>query len=166
MAKQKKSKRELEDPTFKQIAKNRRALHDFEVDESYEVGLVLVGSEVKSLRNGNVSFNDAHARIKNDEVWLHELHIAPYEMATWTNHKPTRLRKLLLHRKQIAFLKTRISRSPNLTLVPLELYFTKGRAKLVLGLCKGRKKGDKRQALRKQQDQRSMEREVRRGPDY
>lgn len=166
MAKQKKSKRELADPTFKQIARNRRATHDFEVIDTLEVGLVLLGSEVKSLRNGNVSFNDAHARIKNDEVWLHELHIAPYEMASWTNHKPTRPRKLLLHRKQIASFKNRISRQPTLTLIPLELYFTKGRAKLSLGLCKGRKKADKRQALRKQQDQRAMAREGRRGPEY
>lgn len=159
----KKKNKQPDDPTYKQIASNRRARHDFEVLDTLEVGLVLLGTEVKSLRNGNVSFNDAHARIRKGEVWLHELHIAPYEMGSWTNHKPTRPRKLLLHKKEIRSLEGRLARQQTMTLVPLELYFRSGRAKLKLGVCRGRKKADKRQNLRKQQDQRAMERELRRG---
>ena len=111
-------KKDPDDPTFKPIAKNRKAYHDYEVLETFEAGMVLLGTEVKSLRNGNVSFNDAHARIKNDEVWLHELHIAPYEMGGYVNHKPTRPRKLLLHRKEITSIDTRMGRM-NLTLIPI-----------------------------------------------
>lgn len=159
----KKKPQDKDDPTFKPIARNRRAFHDFEVVDTLEAGLVLLGSEVKSLRNGQVSFNDSHARIKDHEVWLHELHIAPYVQATWTNHKPTRPRKLLLHKQEIKSLEGRVGRNQGLTLVPLELYFRGGRAKLKLGVCRGRKQGDKRQALRKDQDKRFMERELRRG---
>ncbi|MBL4844917.1 MAG: SsrA-binding protein SmpB [Planctomycetes bacterium] len=160
MAKKGKSKKELDDPTFKSIAKNRRAYHDYEVLDTFEAGLVLLGTEVKSLRNGNVSFNDAHARIKNNEVWLHQLHIAPYAQGGYFNHAPTRPRKLLLHRKEITSIDGRMGRM-NLTLVPIELYFRGGRAKLKFGVCRGKKKADKRQALRKRQDDRTMQRALR-----
>ena len=159
MAKKKK-KKEPEDPTFQSIAKNRRVYHDYEVLDTFEAGMVLLGTEVKSLRNGNVSFNDAHGRVRNDEIWIHELHIAPYAQGGYVNHKPTRPRKLLLHRKEISSIQTRMGRM-NLTLVPTELYFRKGRAKLMLGVCRGKKKADKRQALRKSQDDRSMQRALR-----
>jgi SsrA-binding protein len=142
---------------IRQIARNRRAFHDFEVLEQVEAGLVLLGSEVKSLRQGSVSFNDSYARHRKGEMWLLELHIAPYVNASWINHEPTRKRKLLLHKREIRTLATRCDRQ-GLTLVPLELYFKKGKAKLMLGVCKGRKKHDKRQALRKKQDQRAMQR--------
>lgn len=161
MAKKKKGK-EPDDPTFKSIAKNRRAYHDYEILDTFEAGMVLLGTEVKSLRNGNVSFNDAHARVRNDEVWLHELHIAPYEQGGYVNHKPTRPRKLLLHRKEIRSIQARLARM-NLTLVPTELYFRRGRAKVKLGVGRGKKKADKRQALRKSQDNRAMQRALRRG---
>ncbi len=145
----------------KQIARNRKAFHDYEVLEQVEAGLVLLGSEVKSLRQGQVSFQDAHARVKQGEIWLVGLHIAPYTNASWTNHEPTRPRKLLLHRREIRKLQASIDRQ-GLTLVPLDLYFKNGRAKATLGVCRGRKKHDKRQALRKKADQQAMARERRR----
>ncbi|MGE0709375.1 MAG: SsrA-binding protein SmpB [Planctomycetota bacterium] len=141
----------------KQIARNRRAFHDFEVVEQVEAGLVLVGTEVKSLRNGQVSFNDAYARARDGEMWLLDLHIAQYPNGSWTNHEPTRPRKLLLHRREIAKLRTSCERQ-GLTLIPLELYFKKGLAKLAIGVCRGRKRVDKRQALRAKQDKRAMDR--------
>lgn len=145
----------------KPIARNRKAFHDYEVLEQIEAGLVLQGSEVKSLREGNVSFQDAHARIKKDEAWLVGLHIAIYANASWTNHEPTRSRKLLLHKREIRKLQARIERQ-GLTLVPLDLHFRRGRAKVALGVCRGRKKHDKREALRKKQDKLAIAREGRR----
>ena len=145
----------------KPIARNRRAFHDYEVLEQLEVGLVLVGSEVKSLRAGNVSFQDAHARIRSGEAWLVGLHIAPYVNASWTNHEPTRQRKLLLHKRELRKLEARVERQ-GLTLIPLDLHFRRGRAKVALGVCRGRKKHDKRDALRKKQDKLAMAREGRR----
>lgn len=160
MSKNKKKSKDPDDPTFKPIAKNRRVYHDYEVLDVFEAGMVLLGTEVKSLRNGNVSFNDAHARVKSNEIWLHELYIAPYAQGGYVNHKPTRPRKLLLHRKEINSIVGRMGRM-NLTLVPTELYFTGGRAKIKLGVCRGKKKADKRQALKKSQDNRSMQRALR-----
>lgn len=144
----------------KPIARNRKAFHDYEVLEQVEAGLVLQGSEVKSLRQGSVSFQDAHARLRADEMWLYGLHIAQYTNASWTNHEPTRPRKLLLHRSEIRKLAAKIERQ-GLTLVPLDLYFKNGIAKASLGVCRGRKKHDKREALRKKQDAQAMARERR-----
>ncbi|RMG07678.1 MAG: SsrA-binding protein SmpB [Planctomycetota bacterium] len=144
------------------IARNRRAFHDFEILEKVEAGLVLQGTEVKSLRAGNVSFNDAHARVRNGEVWLHGLHIAPYACGnSWSQHEPTRPRKLLLRKSEIRKLSAKVDRQ-GLTLVPLDLYFRRGYAKLTLGVGRGRKKHDKRQALREKQDKLAMAREARR----
>ena len=115
------------------IAKNRRAFHDYEVLEQVEAGLVLQGTEVKSLRGGNISFHDAHARFKGGELWLCDLHIAQYRFGSWTNHEPDRPRKLLLHKRELRKLKAKLERQ-GLTLVPLELYFKRGYAKALLGV--------------------------------
>ncbi len=142
----------------KQIARNRKAFHNFEVLEQVEAGISLQGTEVKSLRAGNVSFGDAYARTKDGEVWLVDLHIAPYSHGnTWTSHKPTRPRKLLLHKREIRKLKDKTERQ-GLTLVPLDMYFRRGFAKITLGVCRGRKKYDKRHALKDRQDKIAMSR--------
>jgi len=141
----------------KLIAKNRKAYHDFELVEELEAGLVLQGTEVKVLRDGKVSFADAHVRFKGGEAWLHELHIPEYPNGTWTNHAPTRPRKLLLRKREITRLKT-VTERKGLVLVPLDLHFRRGYAKVKLGVGKGRKKHDKRDALRKKQDKRDMDR--------
>ncbi|MCA8923949.1 MAG: SsrA-binding protein SmpB [Planctomycetes bacterium] len=141
----------------KLIAKNRKAFHDFEFVEELEAGLVLQGTEVKVLRDGKVSFGDAHVRIKGDEAWLHDLHIPEYKNGSWTNHVPTRPRKLLLHRREIGRLKIHMDRK-GLSIVPLDLHFRRGYAKVKLGVGKGRKRHDKREALKKKQDKRDMDR--------
>jgi len=143
----------------KPIARNRKAFHDYEVLEQLEAGLVLQGSEVKSLRAGQVSFTDAHARFKGAEAWLMDLNIAPYPMATWGNHAPKRPRKLLLHKRELGKLRDKLDRQ-GLALVPLDLYFKRGFAKVTLGVCRGRKKHDKREALKKKSDQRDMARQL------
>ena len=143
----------------KLISKNRQAYHHYEVLESFEAGLVLQGTEVKSLRESQVSFQEAYARFKGEELWLAGMHIPVYAAGSYMNHEPTRLRKMLLHKRELKRLRGRVDRQ-GLTLVPLELYFRRGYAKVKLGLCKGRKLHDKRQALRKKQDQRQMERHI------
>lgn len=148
----------------KLIAKNRKAWHDFEVVEKVEAGLVLQGTEVKSLRAGQVSFTDSYARMKKDEVWLVELHIAPYMAGSINNHEPKRPRKLLLHKREIAKLRVKME-TDNMTLVPLEIYFRRGFAKVELGVCKGKKLHDKREALKKKSDRRDMDRFSKRGRD-
>lgn len=131
----------------KLIAGNRRARRDYTILDTVEGGLVLQGSEVKSMREGNVQLADAYARITDGEVWLEGVHVAPYLFATGVGaHDPDRPRKVLLHRSEIERLGARIAQE-RLTLVPLQLYWKDGRAKVELGLAKGRTKGDKRQAL-------------------
>jgi SsrA-binding protein len=140
------------------IAANRRARHEYSVLETFEAGLVLQGSEVKSLRLGQVQLADAYARAAGDELWLEGVHIAPYQFANGVGaHDPDRRRKLLLHRDEIDRLQARIAQE-RLTLVPLRLYFREGRAKVELGLAKGRQKGDKRQAIAERDSKREMER--------
>lgn len=145
----------------KLIATNRRARHEYEILETYEAGLVLRGTEVKSLREGQVNFKDSYASIQRDEAWLHGCHIAPYHHGTDANHEPERSRKLLLHRREIARLTGKVAER-GLTLVPLRLYFKQGRAKLELGLARGKKLHDKRQSLREREARREMAREGRR----
>lgn len=130
----------------KVIASNRKARHDYSILDTYEAGIALMGTEVKSLRAGRVSLVDAFAQEKNGELYLHGLHIPEYAMGTWTNHEPRRTRKLLLNRSEIARLigKTRES---GLTLVPLSMYFSDGWAKVEIGLARGKKTYDKRQDL-------------------
>lgn len=141
----------------KVIASNRKARHEFEILETFEAGLVLRGPEVKSLRDGNMSFQDCYARVEGSEVWLHNLHINPYEPATHANEEPMRARKLLLHRKEIRKLVGKVEER-GLTMVPLSIYFRGGFAKVELALARGRKLYDKREKLKKQ----TQEREARR----
>jgi SsrA-binding protein len=138
--------------TRKVVARNRKARHEYEVLETYEAGMELVGPEVKSLRAGGVSFQDAFARVDKGEVWLHSLHISPYEEANRFNVDPLRTRRLLLHREEIRRLAVK-TEEKGLTLVPLDIYFLRGRAKLTLAVGRGKKLHDKRETLkRKQQD--------------
>ena len=130
----------------KLIAQNKKARHDYEVVDTYEAGLVLTGTEVKSLRAGRASLVDAFAQIKDGEAWLVGIHIPEYTQGTWTNHEPRRTRKLLLHREEISRLIGK-TREGGLTLVPLSLYFSDGRAKVELALARGRRSYDKRQVL-------------------
>ena len=141
----------------KLIASNRRARHDYTIVDTYEAGIALTGTEVKSLRAGRASLVDSFGQEKDGEIFLHNLHIPEYAMGTWTNHEPRRTRKLLLHRHEIRRLigKTRES---GLTLVPLSLYFSNGWAKVELALARGKKSYDKRQALAKRDAQREISR--------
>ena len=140
------------------IAANRRARHDYTVLDTFEAGIVLQGSEVKSLRLGQVQLADAYARVAGDELWLEGVHIAPYRFANGVGaHDPDRRRKLLLHRDEIDRLQARLAQE-RLTLVPLRLYFRDGRAKVELGLARGRQKADKRQAIAERDSKREMER--------
>ena len=144
----------------KTICLNRKAYHDYYIDDSIEAGLVLTGTEVKSLRQGKVSLGDAYARAQNGELWLMNAHIGQYQGGNRYNHQPTRDRKLLLHREQIADLTGKATRN-GFTLVPLKLYFKNGTAKVELGLAKGKKLYDKRAALARRDAQRQMEQALR-----
>lgn len=129
------------------VAQNRRARHDYDILDTYEAGLVLVGSEVKSLREGKAQLRDSYARVQDGEVWLYGVHVPPYVFATgFGTVDPDRRRKLLLHRRQIEDL-TKRTQQDSLTLVPLSLYFKEGRAKIDLALAKGRRRYDKRHAI-------------------
>ncbi len=139
------------------VARNRKARHEFEILETFEAGLVLRGPEVKSVRAGHVAFQDAYAALEKDEVWLHNLHVSPYGPATRWNEKPDRRRKLLLHRHEIRRLVGRVHEK-GLALVPLDVYFARGFAKVTLALARGKKLHDKRETLRR----RSQELEARR----
>ena len=143
----------------KLIASNRRARREYEVLETIECGIVLQGSEVKSLRTSKVQMADAYARVDGGEVWLHGLHIAPYSQATAFGHDPERARKLLLHRAEIDRLRARVDQN-RLTLIPLSMYFKNGRAKVELALARGRKQYDKRQAIAARTAEREAQREL------
>jgi SsrA-binding protein len=145
---------------LKPIAINRRARHEYAILEILEAGLVLRGTEVKSLRAGQVTFKDSYATIRNNEAWLRGCHISPYSHGTDANHEPERDRKLLLHQREIARLTGKVAER-GLTIVPLRLYFKKGRAKLELGLARGKKLHDKRSSLREREVQREMDRAAR-----
>jgi SsrA-binding protein len=143
----------------KLIAQNKKARHDYHIEDTYEAGLVLVGTEVKSLRAGRASLVDAYAHIKDSEVWLENAHIPEYDQGSWTNHEPRRSRKLLLHRDEIAKLIGKTKES-GLTLVPLSLYFKDGKAKVEIALARGKKAYDKRQTLAARDAAREIERTV------
>ena len=145
----------------KVIARNRRARFDYRIEDTYEAGLVLTGTEVKSLRAGRASLTDGFAQISDGEVWLHNVHIPQYTQGTWTNHEPRRTRKLLLHRKEIEKLSSRTAEQ-GLTLVPLSLYFSDGKAKVELGLGRGKRTYDKRHDLASRDAAREMDRALRR----
>lgn len=144
----------------KLVIRNRKARHEFEILEELEAGLVLVGAEVKSLREGNASFTDAFARVDNGELWLYNLHISPYEQASIDVPDPKRPRKLLAHRREIERMAARTAER-GLTLVPLDLHFTRGRAKVTLGLGRGKKLHDKRETMKRKVMQREVERAIR-----
>lgn len=143
----------------KLIAQNRKARFDYHIDETVEAGLVLTGTEVKSLRAGRASLTDAYAVVVNDEAWLQSAHIPQYTQGTWTNHEPRRSRKLLLHRTEINRLAA-ATREQGVTLVPLSLYFKDGRAKVELGVARGKKSYDKRQTIAKREAEREARREL------
>ena len=137
------------------VAENRKARHDYHVLDSLECGIVLVGSEVKSLRNGTVALSEAFGKVKNGEVWLVNCDIPEYAEANRFNHKPKRERKLLLHRREIQRFAMR-AYEKGLTLVPLKMYFKEGKAKVLLGLCKGKQDFDKRAAKKKAESDRGL----------
>lgn len=138
---------------------NRKALHDYQIDDSFEAGLVLKGTEVKSLRQGKASFTDSFAYINNGEVFLREMYIKPYEQGSYYNHDPRRERKLLLNKKEIRELDKAVQQK-GYTLVPLKLYFKGGKAKLQLGLARGKKQYDKRESIKEKDVKRQIDRSV------
>lgn len=141
----------------KVIVSNRRARHDYAILDTYEAGIALVGTEVKSLRAGRASLADAFATVDDGEVWLRGLHIAEYEHGTWTNHEPRRKRKLLLHKAEISKLIGK-TKEGGLALVPLSMYFSEGKVKVELALARGKKSYDKRQTIAKRDAQREIAR--------
>ncbi|MER5480541.1 SsrA-binding protein SmpB [Streptomyces sp. NPDC002734] len=143
----------------KLIAQNKKARHDYLVIDTYEAGLVLTGTEVKSLRQGRASLVDGFVQLDGGEAWLHNVHVPEYSQGTWTNHSARRKRKLLLHREEIDKLSAK-SQETGHTIVPLALYFKDGRAKVEIALAKGKKEYDKRQTLREKQDRRETERAI------
>jgi len=151
----------LAEPPRKSICKNRKAHYQYSIEETVEAGLVLTGSEVKSLRAGAANLVDAYAQVQRGELWLHKAHIAPYTHAGRENHLPERVRKLLLHRREIHRLGGRL-REKGLTLVPTELYWKNGRAKVELGLARGKKLHDKRRAIADRESDRRLRQATRR----
>lgn len=147
-------------PEHESIARNKRARHEYQILDSWEAGIVLTGTEVKALRDGKANLADAYGVVKDGEVFLLNLHISPYERGNQFNHEPTRTRKLLLHKREIRKLIGAVERQ-GLTLVPLELYFKGGRAKVALALGKGKKLHDKREDQKKRDDERDMARALR-----
>ena len=141
----------------KVVASNRKARHDYHIEDTFEAGIALQGTEVKALRAGRCSLVDGYAQFSGDELWLEGVHIPEYTQGTWTNHAPRRRRKLLLHREQLRKLASK-TRESGRTIVPLALYFKDGRAKVEIALATGKRAYDKRQALRERQDRREAER--------
>lgn len=144
---------------IKVVARNRKARHEYEILEQFEAGVVLEGAEVKSLRDGRASFTDAYARVERGEVWLHGLHISPYENASVDAPDPIRTRKLLLARREIERLRGK-TQEGGLTLIPLDIHFRRGYAKLALALARGKKRHDRREDLKKKAMKREVERAV------
>lgn len=142
----------------RRITKNRKAYHNYFVDDEYEAGMVLLGTEVKSLREGKVHLKDSYARFRDNELYLVNAHISPYDQGTHDNHDPERPRKLLLRRHQLNKLKTKVEQA-GYTLIPLSLYFKDSHVKCQLGLCRGKKQFDKRRDLKKRQHAREIARE-------
>ena len=145
---------------IKVITVNRQAYHDYEVERTVEVGIALVGTEIKSIREGRVILRNAYAIARKDEIWLENAHIAPYEHGNRYNHEPMRTRKLLLHKREIEQIVTRVT-TKGLTLIPLKLYLKRGKAKIELGLCRGKKLYDKRDAVAERDVKRDIARIVR-----
>jgi SsrA-binding protein len=143
----------------KVVATNRKAYHDYHIQETYEAGIVLLGTEVKSLREGKANLKDSYAIIKNNEVFLLNCHISPYSHGNIFNHDPLRTRKLLLNRKEINKLYGHITQK-GLTLIPLKIYFKDGKAKVEIGLAKGKRQYEKREAIKEKESRREIERHL------
>ena len=143
--------------TGKVIAQNKKANHDYFIEKTFEAGMVLQGTEIKSIRAGRVQLKDSFVLVRNGEAWIHNMHISPYEQGNRFNHDPLRVRKLLLHKKEIAELAGAVKRD-GYTIVPLKIYIKDGYAKLLIGLGKGKKKYDKRADERKKEAKREMDR--------
>ncbi|HKL85057.1 MAG TPA: SsrA-binding protein SmpB [Treponemataceae bacterium] len=148
----------MSDSPVKILAQNRKARFNYSIDDSIECGVVLEGTEVKSVRAGNISFPDSFAEIRNKEVWLMNFHITPYVYSSIFNHDPDRPKKLLLHKEEIKRLIRKVDEK-GFTLIPLEIYLKKGKIKIQLGICKGKKMFDKRDGIRDKDMQRDMQRE-------
>lgn len=148
-----------EDAARKVIARNKKAFHEYQILEQWEAGMVLTGPEVKSIRAGKVAFQDAFARVEGGEVWLRSFHISPYEAANRWNADPVRPRKLLLNRQEIRRMAVKVEEK-GLSLVPLDLYLLRGRAKLTIGLGRGKKLHDKRETLKERAQTRDAQREL------
>ena len=149
------------EPGFKVVATNRKAYHDYSIEDTLEAGLVLIGSEIKSIRDGRVNLRDSYAVIdEHGEVWMHNAHVAPYDPASRFGHEPRRARKLLLHKRQIARWQTR-AQAKGYTLVPLRIYIRDNRAKVELALARGKRQYDKRAAIAKREDERRVRRAMR-----
>ncbi|RMG02989.1 MAG: SsrA-binding protein SmpB [Planctomycetota bacterium] len=159
--KKNKKKQSAAESNERVVAQNRKARHDFDVLETLECGIVLQGSEVKSLRCNRVSLDEAYARVMDGEVWLLGCDIPEYREANVLNHKPKRPRKLLLHRREIKRFAAQAYQK-GLTLVPLKMYFTRGKAKVLLAVCRGRKQHDKRERLKREESQREIRRTMQR----
>lgn len=144
----------------KQVAQNKKAYHDYFIEETYEAGIVLQGTEIKSIRASRLNLKDAHARVQNGEVYLYNMHVSPYEQGNRYNHDPLRIRKLLLHKREISKL-IGITKETGYTLVPLKVYLKNGFAKVLLGVGKGKKQYDKREDLKKKEAKRDIERAFR-----
>ena len=149
----------MEEGHIKIIAQNRQARRDYFIVDEFEAGLVLKGTEVKSLRQGRANLKDSYARIKNGEVFVYQMHIAPYPFAYYDNHDPLRPRKLLLHRHEIKRLYGKVNEKGH-SLIPLRLYFKSGKVKITLALVKGKRKYDKRDAIKRRDEQRDLDREM------
>lgn len=154
-----KKKKEPQDPNQKVVAQNRKAQHNYIVLDSLECGIVLLGTEVKSLREGRCSLEESYGRVREGEVWLIGCDIPEYKQASIWNHQPKRARKLLVHRRELRNFACQ-AMEKGLTLVPLRLYFKEGKAKVLLGLCRGKQQHDKRQAMKKAEAQREMQRQI------
>ncbi|MGN7176086.1 SsrA-binding protein SmpB [Cytobacillus sp. SAFR-174] len=146
--------------TGKMVAQNKKAYHDYAIEETYEAGIVLQGTEIKSIRAGKVNLKDSYARIQNNEIYLFGMHVSPYEQGNRYNHDPLRTRKLLLHKKEISKLIGE-SKEVGYSIVPLKMYLKNGYAKVLIGLARGKKKYDKREDLKKKEAKREVERAFR-----
>jgi SsrA-binding protein len=145
---------------IKVVATNRKARHDYFIEDTYEAGIVLVGSEIKSIREGRVNLRDGYAAIEDGEVWMHNVHVAPYDPASRFGHEPRRRRKLLLHKRQIARLARRVHET-GYTLVPLRMYLRDNLAKVELAVARGKRQYDKRAAIAEREARRRAERAIR-----
>ena len=146
---------------IKIVAENRKARYDYHIEDKFEAGMVLLGTEVKSLRTGRCNLKDSYARIINDEIWVINIHIGPYPFAYYNNHEPRRQRKLLLHKSEIKKLYGKVNEM-GYNLIPLRVYFKNGKAKIQIALARGKKKYDKRHSIRRRDEQRDLDRTMRR----